>query len=42
MPGFETVTTPAGTFDTLRLALTVNYTNSNDVQLPNGNTGNAA
>lgn len=40
--GFETVTTPAGTFDTLRLAFTVNYTNSNDVQLPNGNTGNAA
>ncbi|CAG2144350.1 hypothetical protein LMG19282_02565 [Cupriavidus campinensis] len=38
---YESVTTPAGTFNALRIAFTVTYTNSNDIQLPNGNTGNA-
>jgi len=38
---YESITTPAGTFNALRLAFTITYTNSNDTQLPNGAAGNA-
>jgi len=37
----ERVTVPAGTFDALRIALTFNYTNSNDANLVGGTAGTA-
>ncbi|AZG15998.1 hypothetical protein [Cupriavidus pauculus] len=39
--GYEPVTTAAGTFNALRINYVITYTNSNDVQLPNGNLGTA-
>lgn len=40
--GFESITVPAGTFDALRINVTIDYTNSNDGNLTGGATGAAA